>query len=154
MAISVFDLFRIGIGPSSSHTVGPMRAARDFALALGDTTITRLVVRLHGSLAATGVGHGTDQAVIMGLMGEAPESIDPDTIASRLKQLDEGEPLLLVNGQPIAFEVGSDVEWDETCLPKRIKANWARTARRWHIPSIRRPSCSRYVSSISCALAN
>ena len=117
MAISVFDLFRIGIGPSSSHTVGPMRAARDFALALGDTTITRLVVRLHGSLAATGVGHGTDQAVIMGLMGEAPESIDPDTIASRLKQLDEGEPLLLANGQQIAFEVGSDVEWDETCLP-------------------------------------
>ena len=117
MAISVFDLFRIGIGPSSSHTVGPMRAARDFALALGDTTITRLVVRLHGSLAATGVGHGTDQAVIMGLMGEAPESIDPDTIASRLKQLEEGEPLLLANGQQIAFEVGSDVEWDETCLP-------------------------------------
>jgi len=117
MAISVFDLFRIGIGPSSSHTVGPMRAARDFALALGDTTITRLVVRLHGSLAATGVGHGTDQAVIMGLMGEAPESIDPDTIASRLKQLDESEPLLLANGQQIAFEVGSDVEWDETCLP-------------------------------------
>tara|TARA_R110000824_G_scaffold50961_3_gene142206 strand:- start:58976 stop:60343 length:1368 start_codon:yes stop_codon:yes gene_type:complete len=117
MAISVFDLFRIGIGPSSSHTVGPMRAARDFALALGDATITRLVVRLHGSLAATGVGHGTDQAVIMGLMGEAPESIDPDTVASRLKQLEEGEPLLLANGQQIAFEVGSDVEWDETCLP-------------------------------------
>jgi L-serine dehydratase len=91
MAISVFDLFRIGIGPSSSHTVGPMRAARDFVLALGkQTTITRLVVRLHGSLAATGVGHGTDQAVIMGLMGEAPESIDPDTITARLKQLEEG----------------------------------------------------------------
>ncbi len=94
-----------------------MRAARDFALALGDTTITRLVVRLHGSLAATGVGHGTDQAVIMGLIGEAPESIDPDTIASRLKQLEEDELLLLANGQQIAFEVGSDVEWDETCLP-------------------------------------
>ena len=56
MAISVFDLFRIGIGPSSSHTVGPMRAARDFALALGDTTITRLVVRLHGSLLLPGWG--------------------------------------------------------------------------------------------------
>ncbi|CAO1666994.1 MULTISPECIES: L-serine ammonia-lyase [Halomonadaceae] len=117
MAISVFDLFRIGIGPSSSHTVGPMRAARDFAMALEDASVTRVVVRLHGSLAATGVGHGTDQAVIMGLMGEAPESIDPDTIASRLKQLDESEPLLLANGQQIAFEVGSDVEWDETCLP-------------------------------------
>lgn len=117
MAISVFDLFRIGIGPSSSHTVGPMRAARDFVLALGDTRVTRLVVRLHGSLAATGVGHGTDQAVIMGLMGEAPESIDPDTIASRLKQLAEGEPLVLANGQQIAFEARNDVEWDESCLP-------------------------------------
>ena len=63
MAISVFDLFRIGIGPSSSHTVGPMRAARDFAMALEDASVTRVVVRLHGSLAATGVGHGTDQAV-------------------------------------------------------------------------------------------
>lgn len=117
MAISVFDLFRIGIGPSSSHTVGPMRASRDFALALGDTRVTRLVVRLHGSLAATGVGHGTDQAVIMGLMGEAPESIDPDTITSRLKQLAEGEPLLLANGQQIAFDAHNDVEWDEACLP-------------------------------------
>ncbi|WP_386079619.1 L-serine ammonia-lyase [Vreelandella sp. F11] len=117
MAISVFDLFRIGIGPSSSHTVGPMRAARDFALALGDTRVTRIVVRLHGSLAATGVGHGTDQAVIMGLMGEAPENIDPDTIASRLKQLAEGEPLLLANGQQITFDHSVDVEWDETCLP-------------------------------------
>ncbi|MBS3668703.1 L-serine ammonia-lyase [Vreelandella boliviensis] len=117
MAISVFDLFRIGIGPSSSHTVGPMRAARDFALALGDARITRLVVRLHGSLAATGVGHGTDQAVIMGLMGEAPESVDPDTIVARLKQLEEGEPLVLANGQSIAFDARNDVEWDETCLP-------------------------------------
>ena len=117
MAISVFDLFRIGIGPSSSHTVGPMRAARDFALALGDTRVTRLVVRLQGSLAATGVGHGTDQAVMMGLMGEAPESIDPDTIAAQLKQLEEGRLLVLANGQPIAFDARNDVEWDETCLP-------------------------------------
>ena len=117
MAISVFDLFRIGIGPSSSHTVGPMRAARDFALALGDARVTRLVVRLQGSLAATGVGHGTDQAVMMGLMGEAPESIDPDTIAAQLKQLEEGRLLVLANGQPIAFDARNDVEWDETCLP-------------------------------------
>ncbi|MGP9768383.1 L-serine ammonia-lyase [Halomonas sp. AOP13-D3-9] len=117
MAISVFDLFRIGIGPSSSHTVGPMRAARDFALALGDSRVSQVVVRLHGSLAATGVGHGTDQAVIMGLMGEAPESIDPDTIAARLKQLEEGDLLLLANGQQIAFDASNDVQWDETCLP-------------------------------------
>lgn len=94
-----------------------MRAARDFALALDDARVTRLVVRLHGSLAATGVGHGTDQAVIMGLMGEAPESVDPDTIVARLKQLEEGEPLVLANGQSIAFDARNDVEWDEACLP-------------------------------------
>lgn len=117
MAISVFDLFRIGIGPSSSHTVGPMRAARDFALALDkETTVTRLVVTLHGSLAATGVGHCTDKAVIMGLMGEAPDSIDPDSIDARLTSLDEGAPLVLANGQQISFSRSDDVQWDETCL--------------------------------------
>ncbi|HDZ48549.1 hypothetical protein LCGC14_0036990 [marine sediment metagenome] len=117
MAISVFDLFRIGIGPSSSHTVGPMRAARDFALALDkETAITRLVVTLHGSLAATGIGHCTDKAVIMGLMGEAPDSIDPDSIDARLTSLDEGAPLVLANGQQISFSRRDDVLWDETCL--------------------------------------
>lgn len=117
MAISVFDLFRIGIGPSSSHTVGPMRAARDFALTLDkETTVTRLVVTLHGSLAATGVGHCTDKAVIMGLMGEAPDSIDPDSIDARLTSLDEGAPLVLANGQQISFSRSDDVQWDETCL--------------------------------------
>lgn len=117
MAISVFDLFRIGIGPSSSHTVGPMRAARDFALALDkETAITRLVVTLHGSLAATGIGHCTDKAVIMGLMGEAPDSIDPDSIDARLTSLDEGAPLMLANGQQISFSRSDDVLWDETCL--------------------------------------
>lgn len=118
MAISVFDLFRIGIGPSSSHTVGPMRAARDFALALSkQTVVTRLVVRLHGSLAATGIGHGTDRAVIMGLMGEVPESIDPDSIDVRLNAIDEGALLILANGQQIAFSRADDVQWDEACLP-------------------------------------
>lgn len=117
MAISVFDLFRIGIGPSSSHTVGPMRAARDFALALDkETAITRLVITLHGSLAATGIGHCTDKAVIMGLMGEAPDSIDPDSIDARLTSLDEGAPLVLANGQQISFSRRDDVLWDETCL--------------------------------------
>ena len=118
MAISVFDLFRIGIGPSSSHTVGPMRAARDFALALDkDTVITRLVVTLYGSLAATGIGHGTDRAIIMGLMGEAPESIDPDSIDNLLALLDKGAPLRLANGHQISFSRENDVQWDETCLP-------------------------------------
>ncbi|WP_235040089.1 L-serine ammonia-lyase [Vreelandella profundi] len=118
MAISVFDLFRIGIGPSSSHTVGPMRAARDFALSLNEqTAVTRLVIRLQGSLAATGIGHGTDRAVIMGLMGEVPESVDPDSIDVRLNAIDDGALLVLANGQQLAFSRADDMEWDESCLP-------------------------------------
>ncbi len=117
MAISVFDLFRIGIGPSSSHTVGPMRAARDFGLALNESPLTRIVVRLHGSLAATGVGHGTDSAVMMGLMGETPETIDPDAVVGSLKALEEGALLTLPNGQTVPFDRGRDIEWDERCLP-------------------------------------
>ncbi len=80
MAVSVFDLFSIGIGPSSSHTVGPMRAARRFVTYLDEARamddVHRLEVELYGSLAATGRGHGTDRAVLMGLEGEEPETIE------------------------------------------------------------------------------
>ena len=81
MSISVFDLFKIGVGPSSSHTVGPMRAAHDFVEELRGRDllerVARVEVQLYGSLSATGIGHGTDRAVIMGLMGERPDRIDP-----------------------------------------------------------------------------
>ena len=80
MSISVFDLFSIGIGPSSSHTVGPMRAARMFATALADSgdldRVRRLHVELYGSLGATGHGHGSPKAVLLGLEGEDPETVD------------------------------------------------------------------------------
>ncbi|MCS2609700.1 L-serine ammonia-lyase [Halomonas dongshanensis] len=117
MAISVFDLFRIGVGPSSSHTVGPMRAARDFVLALDAAAVTRLVVRLHGSLAATGVGHATDQAVLLGLMGEAPDTLDPDAARERLEADIAQGTLCLAGSQRIAFDPKRDIEWDESCLP-------------------------------------
>jgi L-serine dehydratase len=88
VAISVFDLFSIGIGPSSSHTVGPMRAARTFALGLEADGVLESVVRvraeLFGSLGATGHGHGSDRAVILGLEGEAPESVDTDSVGERV----------------------------------------------------------------------
>jgi len=84
MAISVFDLFKVGIGPSSSHTVGPMRAARLFALRLqreGLLTCTaRVRCELLGSLGATGRGHGSDRAVQLGLMGHEPDSVPIDAI--------------------------------------------------------------------------
>jgi L-serine dehydratase len=78
---SLFEIFKVGIGPSSSHTVGPMRAASDFVAGLGSTGLLldtrRVQVELYGSLALTGRGHGTDRAIILGLCGEQPEFIDP-----------------------------------------------------------------------------
>ena len=79
MSLSVFDIFKIGIGPSSSHTMGPMRAAREFLLTLEAEgrleSIEQLSVRLYGSLALTGLGHGTDRAILMGLTGADPETM-------------------------------------------------------------------------------
>ena len=88
MELSVFDLFKIGIGPSSSHTVGPMRAALRFATGLKSTDrlpgVARVRCDLYGSLALTGKGHATDSAVLLGLSGEDPETVDPDTVAARI----------------------------------------------------------------------
>jgi L-serine dehydratase len=94
MAISTFDLFTIGIGPSSSHTVGPMRAARLFVESLSDsgalTSVVRVKAEMYGSLGATGKGHGTPKAVLLGLEGEQPESVDIASIPSRVKAIREG----------------------------------------------------------------
>ena len=113
MAISVFDLFKIGIGPSSSHTVGPMRAAALFVQGLRERDqlqqVSRIEVQLYGSLSATGIGHGSDNAVIMGLMGEWPDAIDPSCIGSRIAQLRETRTLLLDGHLPIPFEWSQDM---------------------------------------------
>ncbi|WER45898.1 L-serine ammonia-lyase [Cupriavidus sp. WKF15] len=107
MAVSVFDLFKVGIGPSSSHTVGPMRAALMFAQGLERDGLLPQVasvrVELYGSLGATGKGHGTDKGVMLGLMGEAPDTIDPDTIDGRLKALRASRTLSLLGRHPIPF---------------------------------------------------
>ena len=88
-AISIFDIFKIGIGPSSSHTVGPMKAARAFASTLAglDRSVASVDVTLHGSLAYTGKGHGTDSAVILGLTGAQPETIDPESVEPALRAI-------------------------------------------------------------------
>src|SRR5512134_281901 len=107
MAVSVFDLFKIGIGPSSSHTVGPMRAARLFALRLEhDGLIDRVgTVRseLYGSLGATGKGHGSDKAVILGLEGEEPATVDVEAIPGRLAAIRSSQQLKLLGRRPIRF---------------------------------------------------
>ncbi|AZC21248.1 MULTISPECIES: L-serine ammonia-lyase [Pseudomonas] len=121
MAISVFDLFKIGIGPSSSHTVGPMRAAALFVQALGQRQqleqVRRIEVRLYGSLSATGIGHGSDNAVIMGLMGEWPDAIDPSLIGTRIDLLRETSTLLLDGRLPLPFVWSRDMLLLEQNLP-------------------------------------
>ncbi|MGH8354267.1 MAG: serine dehydratase beta chain, partial [Pseudomonas sp.] len=121
MAISVFDLFKIGIGPSSSHTVGPMRAAALFVQALRERgwleQVKRIEVRLYGSLSATGVGHGSDNAVIMGLMGDWPDAIDPAQIAPRIAALRETQCLLLGGQLPVPFDWARDMRLLDENLP-------------------------------------
>ena len=113
MSISIFDLFKIGIGPSSSHTVGPMKAAAMFARRLRDSGLlartARIEVRLYGSLGATGKGHGTDKAVLLGLQGEVPETIDPDGVAAKLRELRERGSLRLDGEHPVPFNERSDL---------------------------------------------
>jgi len=107
MSISVFDLFSIGIGPSSSHTVGPMRAARTFATGLERDGLTADVVRLRadlfGSLGLTGSGHGSDRAVILGLEGETPEEVDTQTVLARVAAAREAGSVRLLGKYPVAL---------------------------------------------------
>ncbi len=117
MAVSVFELFKIGIGPSSSHTVGPMRAARTFVRRLEEggllDRVHRVQVTLYGSLAHTGRGHGTDKAVILGLGGDAPDSVDPDTIEAKLEAVRGAGRLLLADGPDIAFREKEDLRFNK-----------------------------------------
>jgi L-serine dehydratase len=108
MTLSVFDIFKVGIGPSSSHTMGPMRAARDFVAGLERDGLlqltTEIAVRLYGSLALTGAGHGTDRAVLAGLEGAEPETVDPDGIEQTLKRVRASGRIRLLGRHEIAFD--------------------------------------------------
>jgi len=113
MAVSIFDLFKIGIGPSSSHTVGPMRAAGIFLERLGEAgvleTTKRMRVELFGSLGHTGRGHGTDRAVVLGLEGQTPDSIDPDHIGPRMDAIAESSRMMLAGEHEIAIDLRDDL---------------------------------------------
>jgi L-serine dehydratase len=108
MTLSVFDIFKVGIGPSSSHTMGPMRAAREFALGLERDGLLaptdQVAVRLYGSLALTGAGHGTDRAVLAGLEGAEPETVDPDSIEPLLQRIRSTGRIKLLGKHEIAFD--------------------------------------------------
>jgi len=113
MAVSTFDLFRIGIGPSSSHTVGPMRAARLFANRLLHADVlqhaVRLRVELFGSLGATGKGHGSDKAVLLGLSGHDPETVSVDSIDGYLENIRSRRAIALHGAHEIEFDITTDL---------------------------------------------
>jgi L-serine dehydratase len=104
---SLFELFKIGIGPSSSHTVGPMRAALRFVRQLASTNLLQrnaaVSVDLYGSLALTGIGHGTDRAILLGLLGEAPDTVDPATVEARINTIRSTGQLALAGSVTIPF---------------------------------------------------
>lgn len=113
MAVSVFDLFKIGIGPSSSHTVGPMRAARLFAARLqhegGLGATQRVCSQLYGSLGATGKGHGSDKAVLLGLAGFEPDTVDVDAIPALLETIRTERSVALLGTHRVAFDEKADL---------------------------------------------
>jgi len=108
MTLSVFDIFKVGIGPSSSHTMGPMRAAREFVVGLQQDGLlaatAQVAVRLYGSLALTGAGHGTDRAILAGLEGADPETVDPDSIETTLQRIRSTSRIDLLGTHSVAFD--------------------------------------------------
>jgi L-serine dehydratase len=116
MTISVFDLFKVGIGPSSSHTVGPMKAAGMFASGLRDDgllpQVATMRVALYGSLGLTGPGHGSDKAVLLGLEGEQPATVDVDAVPARLEAITRSGTVRLLGEHEIPFAVGKDLEFN------------------------------------------
>ena len=119
--LSILDIFRIGIGPSSSHTVGPMRIAVRFVRALekgGALARTdRIAVELQGSLALTGIGHGTVDATILGLAGFRPDRTDPDEAAAALGQIHETGLLSLLGRHAVAFDKARDIDLAGHIIP-------------------------------------
>ncbi len=115
MFLSVFEMFKIGIGPSSSHTVGPMVAAARFLDQLrqsGVQDVVRISVSLHGSLAFTGKGHGSDRAVVLGLLDERPDAINPDSIEQLLEEAAAAKTLNPTSLPAIAFDPARDIVFD------------------------------------------
>jgi L-serine dehydratase len=115
MAVSVFDLFKIGIGPSSSHTVGPMRAARLFVRHLHHAGLLqrtqRVLSQLYGSLGATGKGHGSDKAVLLGLAGHEPDTVDVDAVPALLAAMRQEQRIALLGDHPVAFSEKDDLKF-------------------------------------------
>ena len=138
MEICVFDMFRVGLGPSSSHTVGPLRAAKAFVDTLMEKNllegVSAIQVELMGSLAATGRGHGTDIATILGLLGETPETVDPDTVEARIQKIREEKRICLGGKHWVDFDPGWDIRFGPDHVPEYHTNAMELTALRRDIP--------------------
>ena len=121
MSISVFDIYTIGIGPSSSHTVGPMKAARRFSDHLKKNQLIESVksikIELYGSLGATGKGHGSDRAVVLGLEGHMAHEICPDYLKNRFEEIKKNNELKILDRFSIPFSLKKDVSYKRKSLP-------------------------------------
>jgi len=113
-AISIFDIFKIGVGPSSSHTLGPWLAAKDFVSDLKN--LDSIIIQLYGSLSKTGKGHATDKAVVLGLMDEDPKTIDTNRIESTIQVIKDNKELV-VNSITIKFDYNQDIIFEKTTHP-------------------------------------
>ena len=129
--IGISEIFKIGIGPSSSHTVGPMKSAASFAQGVLKSghldRVTRVRVDLYGSLAWTGKGHGTDKAVLLGLSGKTPEAVDPDEVGAIVARVRDRRQLRLADRRVIGFS-SDDVVFDGTTAPPHHPNTLAFTA--------------------------
>ncbi len=124
--ISVFEMLKIGVGPSSSHTLGPWRAAEQFLAELNEKQIlkkiSRVEIDLFGSLSLTGKGHATDVAVVLGLSGENPETIAVEKIQGIIQRVKSENKLALSNKHSIAFEFEKDIVFNKKFLPFHANA--------------------------------
>ena len=121
MFISIFDMFKIGIGPSSSHTLGPMKAGKAFVDELKEKDlfdkVTRVQANVYGSLSLTGIGHSTDKAILLGLAGEEPETVDIDGISEFMKNVRSSEKLMLGGSREVEFPKDSGFYFHDEYLP-------------------------------------
>ncbi len=134
--ISVFDIYKIGIGPSSSHTVGPMKAAYEFLHAAKEaghlTKADGIKVELFGSLGQTGKGHGTGKAVILGLVGETPETVDTDSVEDFLEQTRKTEKLNLLGEKEVSFPSEGAITFHRRkTMPKHANARRSESLTDW-----------------------
>jgi L-serine dehydratase len=115
-SLSIFDIFKIGVGPSSSHTLGPWRAALQFVDRLDTAELDRIQIQLYGSLSKTGIGHATNKAVLLGLLGYDPKKINTDRIASYIKSTQDSQKVK-IKSKTISFDYEKDIIFGSTTHP-------------------------------------